>query len=120
MGNPEVLDPEVINSLRQLSSPGEPDVLSQVLLLFLDEVPRRMARLNAACQEGNATELQRVAHSLKGSAGNVGARRVFDLCRQIDERGHAGDVDGARPLLTSLAEEYANVEAEIRTLLQAS
>jgi two-component system, sensor histidine kinase and response regulator len=120
MTNAEALDPAVIQTLRQLSVPGEPDVLREVLTLFLDEVPRRIARLNAACQDGNAIELQRGAHSLKGSSGNIGARRMFDLCRQVDERGHAGDFKGARHLLASLAEEYHRVEAEIRQLLQTS
>lgn len=120
MTNLEVLDPEVIDSLRQLSAPGEPDALREVLLLFLDDVPRRMARLNASYEDGNAIELQRAAHSLKGSSGNIGARRMFDVCRQLDERGHAADFDGARPLLASLAQEYARVEAEIRQILQTS
>ena len=120
MTNPEVLDPAVLHNLRQLSVPGELDVLREVLTLFLDEVPRRMDRLNAACQDGNAFELQRGAHSLKGSSGNIGARRMFELCRQIDERGGAADFNGARHLLSALGDEYARVEAEIRQLLQTS
>lgn len=120
MTRSEALDPAVVDSLRQLSMPGEPDVLREVLQLFLDEAPRRMARLNAACEERNAVDLQRNAHSLKGSSGNIGARRMYDLCRQLDERGHAADFNGARHLLASLAEEYASVEAAIRQLLQTS
>jgi len=73
MTNPDVLDPAVVDSLRQLTPPGEPDVLGEVLRLFLDEVPRRVARLKAAWDDRNAGELQRAAHSLKGSSGNIGA-----------------------------------------------
>ena len=118
MTNRDVLDPEVVDSLRQLTMPGEPDVLSQVLRLFLDEVPRRVERLKAAWQGGNAMELQRAAHSLKGSAANIGAHHMSEVCRQLDERGKAGDLPGARPLLDSLAEEFARVESEIRLLLK--
>ncbi len=102
-----MLDPAVVDSLRQLTPPGEPDVLSEVLRLFLDEVPRRVERLKAAWQERNAVELQRAAHSLKGSSGNIGARHMYEICKQLDERGKAGDFNGARHLMDSLDEEYA-------------
>jgi HPt (histidine-containing phosphotransfer) domain-containing protein len=118
MTNRDVLDPAVVDSLRQLTPPGEPDVLAEVLRLFLDEVPRRVERLTAAWQDGNAVELQRAAHSLKGSSGNIGARHMYDICRQLDERAKAGDLPGARHLLDSLAEEYTRVEAEIHLLLK--
>ncbi len=120
MTNPDVLDPAVIESLRQLTPPGEADVLAEVLRLFLDEVPRRMERLSESCRDGNALELQRAAHSLKGSSGNIGARGMHDLCRQLDERGKAGDINGARHLIGALAAEYASVEVEIRRLLQSA
>jgi HPt (histidine-containing phosphotransfer) domain-containing protein len=117
MTNPDVLDPAVVDSLRQLTPPGEPDVLGEVLRLFLDEVPRRVARLKAAWDDRNAGELQRAAHSLKGSSGNIGAHHMYEICKQLDERGTAGDFNAARHLIDSLDEEYTRVEAEIHRLL---
>ena len=118
MSSRDVLDPAVVDSLRQLTVPGEPDVLSEVLRLFLDDVPRRVERLKAAWQDGNAAELQRAAHSLKGSSSNIGAHHLSDICKQLDERGKAGDLTGARQLLDSLDEEYGRVESEIQLLLR--
>jgi HPt (histidine-containing phosphotransfer) domain-containing protein len=117
MTNRDILDPAVVDSLRQLTPPGEPDVLSEVLRLFLDEVPRRVDKLKAAWRDGDAVALQRAAHSLKGSSGNIGARHMFDICKQLDERARAGDFNGARHLLDSLEDEYGRVEAEIQRLL---
>lgn len=111
-----VLDPIVIESLRQLTPPGEPDVLKEVLQLFLDDVPGRIERLRTACQTGNAVELHRAAHSLKGSAGNIGARDLLAVCRQLDELGKSGDVSGAQSLVASLDAEYSRVETEIHRL----
>ena len=81
-----VLDPAVIESLRQLTIPGEPDVLIEVLTLFRQDAPRRVERLRNALAVGNIEEMRRAAHSLKGSAGNIGARSMVDICRQIEER----------------------------------
>ena len=38
------LDPAVLESLRELTPPGEPDVLKEVLQLFLEDVPGRIER----------------------------------------------------------------------------
>ena len=117
MATPEALDPAVLENLRQLTPPGEPDVLGQVLQLFLDEMPKRIDSLASAWQRGDGPSLARAAHSLKGSSGNIGARQMFELCRQIDERAKAGDFNAARHLLDALGEERGRVEAEIRALL---
>lgn len=111
-----VLDPIVIDNLRQLTPPGEPDVLKEVLQLFLDDVPGRIERVRTACQAGNAVELHRAAHSLKGSAGNIGAKDMLAVCRRLDELGKAGEVSGAQGLVASLDAEYSRVEAEIHRL----
>ena len=112
-----VLDPAVISGLRQLTPPGEPDVLAEVLKLFLEEVPPRIARLRNAWHSGNIEEMHRAAHSLKGSAGNIGAGRLHSVCTRLDALGKAGDVASAAPLVDELDVEFAKVESEIRRLL---
>ena len=121
MSQRAVLDPSVIDNLRQLTPPGEPDVLAEVLRLFLEEVPPRIARLRNAWAAGNIEEVHRAAHSLKGSAGNIGARRLFDVCSRLDEQGKAGDRRGvSRRSLTQLGVEFGKVEAEIRRVLETA
>lgn len=112
-----VLDPAVIESLRRLTPPGEPEVLKQVLQLFLEDVPGRIERLRAAWQAGNAVEVQRSAHSLKGSAGNIGASNLRAVCRLLDEHGTSGNLSNLPGLVASLDAEYAKVEAEIQRLI---
>ena len=92
-------------------------MLKEVLQLFLDDVPARIGRLRAAWQAGNTVEVHRTAHSLKGSAGNIGATQLHDICRQLDEQGRAGDLSRMQPLVAALDVEYAKVEAEIKQLI---
>ena len=113
-----VLDAAVIDNLRELTAPGEPDVLAEVLALFLEDVPRRIERLRAAWAAGDAAEIHRIAHSLKGSAGNIGAQTLFGLCSQLDDQGRAGDLADAKPLIDALVTEYARVEVAIGRILK--
>jgi HPt (histidine-containing phosphotransfer) domain-containing protein len=119
MSMSDVLDPAVIETLRQLTSPGEPDVLDEVLKIFLQEAPLRIERLRTFLAAGNIQEVQRAAHSLKGSAGNIGASRLHELCRQVDEKGRAGELAGLTPLVDNLATEFGKVEVEIHRLMKS-
>ena len=120
MASDSALDPKVIDSLRQLTPEGEADVLAEILQLFLDEVPKKMLALQEAVNAGEAQEAARVAHSLKGSSGNIGAAAMMDLCRRIDDLARAGNLDALKPLLPSLTDEYHRAELEIKHLLQTS
>ena len=120
MSEVPVLDAAVVSGLRQLTPAGEPDVLAEVLNLFLVEVPLRMDRLRNAWAAGNIEEVLRAVHSLKGGAGNIGARRLYEVCRQLDAKGKSGDLAGAAPLVDALGLEFGKVEAEIRRLLSNS
>lgn len=114
-----ILDPAVLDSLRSLTPPGEPDILAEVLSLFLSEVPPRLERLRNAWADGNIEEVHRAAHSLKGSAGNIGANALFAVCKELDEKSRVGDVSAVGPLVDALGVEYGRVETEITRLIGA-
>ena len=57
MSMTDILDPAVIESLRQLTPPGEPDVLNEVLAIFLQEVPPRIERVRNFHATGNIEEI---------------------------------------------------------------
>jgi len=113
------LDPGVIERLRQLTPPGEPDVLAGVLGMFLDEVPRRIERLRIALAAGDIVEVGRSAHSLKGSAGNIGAKGLHDICSRLDAQARAGDLTGAGTLVDEIGAEFGKVESAIHSLIGA-
>lgn len=119
MATQAVLDPAVIETLRQLTVPGEPDVLAEVLKLFLEETPPRIEKLRNAWTARNIQEVQRMAHSLKGSAGNIGANGLFEICKQLDQAGRSGTVVDAGGLIEALDDEFGKVEAEIHRITGA-
>ena len=85
--------------------------------MFLTEIPARLDRLRNAFASGNIEEVRRAAHSLKGSAGNIGANRLFAVCRQLDDQGRTGDLSGAQPLIDALGAEFGMVEVEIHRII---
>ena len=60
---------------------------------------------------------QRAAHALKGGAGSIGANALQACCRDLEEIGKAGALDGAPELGRRIHEEFARVRAEIVEIL---
>lgn len=48
--------------------------------------------LKDLCEQGDEQEARRLAHTLKGAAGNLGAKSLYLACRKIEERITTGDI----------------------------
>jgi HPt (histidine-containing phosphotransfer) domain-containing protein len=77
--------------------------------LFLTGVPARLAQMDAALAEGCFDDAARAAHTLKGSAGSFGARRLSALTALVEQRCRHQDRAGATRLVDEMGAEFAIV-----------
>ena len=75
-------------------------LMDELVETFLRLAPARLAALEKAAEEGNAAPLERAAHSFLGSCGNLGCRRMAELCAQLEVLGRSGSTEGAAELVT--------------------
>lgn len=78
---PGGFDPALVERLRVL----DPELATGALHDFLADVPRRLAALRAAFEQGNDAVLRLHAHSLKGSGSQVGTLRLALLGAKIED-----------------------------------
>ncbi|GAA5019505.1 hypothetical protein GCM10023258_07180 [Terrabacter aeriphilus] len=83
------LDRARLEELRDLE-PGDPSLLLRFLDRFSDSARQRLAELVAAHAAGDAEAAGRIAHGLKGSASNLGASALAEVCREVEEQGADG------------------------------
>lgn len=81
------LDADVIAELGDIL--GED--LNAVAAEFASQFKELVLLLEASCQAGNWPEVARVAHLLKGSAGNLGASPLAARLRALEQAARAGD-----------------------------
>ncbi len=74
---------------------GDEDLLREIAVLFLDEVPAMMDEISAAIAGRDGTALERAAHYLKGSVGNFGAKNAFKAALRLEAIGRARNLDAA-------------------------
>ena len=110
-------DPAVLESLRQLNQDGQPDIVREVLTLFAADVTPRVDAIARAAEAGGGEPLRRAAHALKGAAATAGARQLQRLCRELEDMGKSGRVEGFDAALAELRAEQTRVLDEIKQLL---
>ena len=84
-GAGEAFDTGVVTTLRSLTRVGQPDAFESLTTLFASSAIALLETLREAIARGDAEALGRAAHTLKGSAANLGALRLADACRQLEE-----------------------------------
>ncbi|MBK7995733.1 MAG: response regulator [Blastocatellia bacterium] len=60
------IDLSVIESLLQIQVPGEPNLLLELIDMFVKDAPKKLDILRNALQQSDFVEVRRVAHTLKG------------------------------------------------------
>ena len=103
------IDHSVLDGLRDLQGEGEPDILSELIELFLADVPPQLVALREAVQSGDILSVERTAHTLKGSSGNMGVVRMAAICAELEEIGRSETLAGAPVWISRLEEEFERV-----------
>ncbi len=103
------VDHTVLDGLRELERAGAPGLVKKITDLFLLDTPRQLADLRDSVQKGDSVRLVKVAHTLKGSAANLGAREMVRICAELQVLGEAEDVRIAPSLITDLEIQFEPV-----------
>jgi CheY-like chemotaxis protein len=88
---------------------GDWDLLTELVELFLSDVPGSFTTLQAAISTGDALGTERAVHSLKGALGTVGARTAYELAAALEAMAREGRLDGASALAQKLAHALEQV-----------
>lgn len=104
---------DVFNYAASVQQVGDdPELLSQLVVVFLDQLPRLLPPLESAVAAGDAKAIRQTAHALCSSVSVIAATRAKDVARKMEMIGLNAD-------LTHAAETHAEVLAEFRTLQDA-
>ena len=93
---------------------GDKDLLTEILREFLDYAPKQLKVLQQAAEEGRPEVVETEAHSLKGAAANLGARRLADLSLSLELAGRARNLAEAAKMTNDLQTEFERLEEFVR------
>ena len=82
---------------------GNAGLLKKLLLMFPDAHAHSYAEIRAALENGDVKTSSRIAHSVAGAAGNIGASRLHGVGHELEEAIDLGDAEKTATLLPQFA-----------------
>jgi signal transduction histidine kinase/DNA-binding response OmpR family regulator len=118
VGRDSSLGAKEIDALRRLTE-GSPEVMRQLIDDFIETAHRLVTAMYDAAENGDAKALERAAHSLKGSSGQMGAQQLMFECAAIEGAAAVGDLASARERFPSLEKKHHGAKTKLAALRDA-
>ena len=111
------LDRQVLAGLVK-DAGNQPEMLIRIVIKFLQISPSLLANIRTALLAEDADAVRRAAHAMKSSNAQIGAKKMADMCLQMELLGGMGQLLESDLLLSELEEEFRLVEEELAVLLE--
>jgi HPt (histidine-containing phosphotransfer) domain-containing protein len=86
---------------------GTSDLLRELVQVFRDDTPAYLDALQDANTRGDAEDVDRVVHTLKGSSSAIGARQMAAICVEL-ERTSTSNAPRTLALVQELHKAFAS------------
>ena len=115
----ELIDPNALDLIRSLQPEAGDELLAQLIGIYLEDAPKHIVAMRAATQHSDVDALRVAAHTLKSSSAQLGALRLSESCRTLEQRARSKQVDDAALLVSDVEREFAQVRAAFEQLRAA-
>lgn len=82
-----------IEHLERLEAQTSKDFVQELINMFVLEVPKQVGQLNASFDRRNWKEVERHAHTLKSSFGNLGLMQTRNYCEIMEALAHDCNIE---------------------------
>jgi CheY-like chemotaxis protein len=113
----ERIDDQVLTSLQRFQREGRPDIVDEVIRLFLKGAAGLLKDLDRGAAEGDFGLLYSASHALQSVSLNVGAIILSMRCKELGRVAKSGAAPNAVQLIEAIRQEYAAVESSLSTRL---
>lgn len=118
----ESIQSEKLNELVTLGVELEEDVLGQMLTLFRESTQEIIAQLHLKFQHKENKDISALAHQLKSSAGNIGLKRLHQICAYLEKgiKENSLDTNAISSLIVLVEREFLSTMQELKQFEKAA
>ncbi|HVP21954.1 MAG TPA: response regulator [Anaerolineaceae bacterium] len=103
------LDRGILDEIRSLQVPGEPDLLAELIDAYLSNSKTLMQKIEEAEEARNAEDLSKLIHSLKGTSANLGAYKLANMCGEVEALADRAEIETIALWLPQIEAEFQRV-----------
>ena len=96
---------------------GNPELLPRFLQMFITNAAETMSALRSSITNGDAMDIHRHAHTIKGAAANIGADRILACASRMDDMAKSGKLEGIAQQMELLKSEYDHFVGKVAGML---
>jgi signal transduction histidine kinase/HPt (histidine-containing phosphotransfer) domain-containing protein/BarA-like signal transduction histidine kinase len=109
-----LLDLATIAELRNLPASNGVSMLQELVGLFLEAAPQRIAQISQSINDGPMLAFH--AHALKSMGLSLGVKRIVELSQKLEDLGRTRNVHAAPAMLQELETAFAQTQAQLLML----
>lgn len=107
----DMINQETFDKLLEI---GGADLAQKVIDLFFEHTPGKVTNLREALESGDSKSIERMAHSIKSSAANLGLDTLREISSRLELAGNRGELEACQTLVPELEAAHNRAEVLLR------
>lgn len=108
MSDPIIDLPEVMERVQE-----DKELLVELFGIFTEDYRQKSGQLKAAVSTQDFEMIKEVVHSIKGAAGNISAKLVHNVCKNIEQLALAKNIAGVEQAVPLLDAEFKKLQVRM-------
>ena len=88
---------------------GDESLVDEIIPIFIRDNEERVHLLAEAIRKNDSSEIKFYAHSIKGACGIIGAAKLFELCKQLENAARLLETEKYAPLFAQIKQRFENL-----------
>jgi HPt (histidine-containing phosphotransfer) domain-containing protein len=109
------VDLSVLIAFEEMQMEGEPDLIIELIDLYLADVPQRLFAIRDSFMKGDWSSLKRAAHTLKGSSANLGVTGMASLCEKLEQTAATESFELSNNLISKFEQNFISARRALLT-----
>jgi HPt (histidine-containing phosphotransfer) domain-containing protein len=94
---------------------GDREFLFELLNEMVGQLDETIENLETAISASEYTDVRSIAHGMKGAASNLGADRITDYFKELEDKGASENLDGAEVLIEKIRTTHKDMVEFLNT-----
>lgn len=92
------------------------ELVVELIEIFLDDTSKRIEEAKQSIDKKDCAQVADIAHSIKGAAANIGAKKLWKSFLDIEEMAHKQDLSEAPAVIQRAVVEFEELKAYFPSL----
>ncbi|MEP0872062.1 response regulator [Trichocoleus desertorum AS-A10] len=106
-------DSKTLQDLRAMAGDEATEFVQEFIDCYCDHAPQLLQAMQVAIAQGDVSSLQHALHSLKGSSASIGAKRLAQLCLELERLTEGQILAGTGIHIAKITDEFDKVLAAL-------